>query len=116
MTPLSMRYCSANSPETSALASSMALPVSCSSCRAVVGVAAAEDLVDHADRRQRAELGVAQPGIDRQMVLDVLQLRREALQLLRLGVIAHGDEGLESRLVAEPLILVGLVGSDGRLD
>ena len=36
MTPLSMRYCSANSPEMSALASSMALQVSCSACRGVV--------------------------------------------------------------------------------
>ena len=49
-------------------------------------------------------------------VLETLQLAAELGQLLRLGVIAQGDEGLEGGLVVEPVVLVDLVGPDGRLD
>ena len=37
-------------------------------------------------------------------------------QLLRLGVVAQRDERFERGLVAEPLVLVGLVRADRRLD
>ena len=60
--------------------------------------------------------GLRSVGIDRQVVLDVLQLGGEARQLLGLGVVAHGDEGLERGLGVEPLVFVDLVGADGRLD
>ena len=83
---------------------------------AAVGVARREHGVDDADRRQRAELRVAVLRIDRQVVLDLLQLAAEPRQLLRLGVVTQRDERLERRLVVEPLVLVDLVRADGRLD
>ena len=83
---------------------------------AAVAVAGGEDLVDDADRRERAELRVAVARIDRQVVLELLQVIAERLQLLRLGLVADGDERLERRLEVEPLVLVDLVRADGRLD
>ena len=55
---------------------------------AAVAVARGVDLVDHDDRRQRAQLRVALLRIDRQVVLDVLQLAGESLQLGGLGLVA----------------------------
>ena len=81
-----------------------------------VAVAGGVDLVDHDDRRQRAELRVALLRIDRQVVLDVLQLAGEPLQLRGLRLVAHRDVGLERGLVVEELVLVDLVRPDGRLD
>ena len=83
---------------------------------AAIGVARREHRVDDPDRRHRAQLGIAVLRIDRQVVLDVLQLGPEPRQLLRLGIVAERDEGLERRLVVEPLVFVGLVRTDGRLD
>ena len=83
---------------------------------AAVAVAGGEDEVDHADGGERAQGRVAQRGRDGQVVLDVLQLRPEAGQLGRLRLVAHGDEGLEGGLGVEPLVLVDLVGPEGRLD
>ena len=37
-------------------------------------------------------------------------------QLVGLGPVLDGDEGLERRLVVEPVVFVDLVGPDGRLD
>ena len=82
----------------------------------LVGVAGAEDDVDDADRRHAAQLRVAQLGVDGQVVLDVLQRPRQLRQLGGLGVVAHGDVGLERRLGAEPAVFVDLVRADGRLD
>ena len=73
---------------------------------AAIGVARREHGVDDADRRQRAELRVAVLRIDRQVVLDLLQLGPEARQLLRFGVVTQRDERLERRLVVEPLVFV----------
>ena len=50
---------------------------------AAIAVAGREHRVDDADGRQRAELGVAVFRIDRQVVLDLLQLGPEPRQLLR---------------------------------
>ena len=83
---------------------------------AAVAVAGREDDVDDTDRRQRAQRRVPQRRVDGQMVLDVLQMRAEPLQPGRLDVVAQRDEGLEGRLVVEPLVLVDLVRPDGRLD
>ena len=83
---------------------------------AAIGVAGREHDVDHTNRRQRAQLGVAVVGVDRQVVLEILQLRTEARELRSLGIVADGDERLEGRLVIEPLVLVDLVRADGRLD
>ena len=55
-------------------------------------------------------------GIDGQRVLEPLQLGAEHAELLRLGVVAQRDERFERRLVAEPLVFVGLVRADRRLD
>ena len=55
-------------------------------------------------------------GIDRQRVLELLQMGGERLQLLRLGFVANRDERFERRLGVEPLVLVDLVRADGRLD
>ena len=63
-----------------------------------------------------AELRVAEGGVDRQPVLEPLQLRGEAGELRRLLLVAHGDERLEGRLVAEPAVVVGLVGPDRGLE
>ena len=50
---------------------------------AVRAVARRVDLVHHADRRRRAQLRIAVLRIDRQVVLDLLQVRREVLQACR---------------------------------
>ena len=63
-----------------------------------------------------ASFGIAILRIDRQHVLDALQLAAEPRQLVRLDVVAKGDERLERRLVVEEFVLVDLVRSDGRLD
>ena len=81
-----------------------------------VAVARRIDLIDHHDRRQRAQLRVALLRIDRQVVLDVLQLSRESLQLRGLGLVEQGDVRLESGLVVEELVLVHLIRPDGRLN
>ena len=83
---------------------------------AAVAVAGREHDVDDADRRERAELRVAVLRIDWQRVLEFLQVRGERLQLLRLRFVADGDERLERGLEVEPLVLVDLVWTDGRLD
>ena len=83
---------------------------------AAVAVAGGEDDVDDADGRERAELRIAILGIDRQRVLELLQVRGERLQLLRLRFVADGDERFERRLEVEPLVLVDLVRADRRLD
>jgi hypothetical protein len=62
------------------------------------------------------ELGVAILRVDRQQVLDALQLAGEPRQLLRLDVVADGDERFERRLVVEEFVLVDLVRSDGRFE
>ena len=67
---------------------------------------AAVDDVDDADRRERAELRVAEGGIDGQAVLEALQLAGELRELGRLGVVAQRDEGLEGGLGGEPGVLV----------
>jgi hypothetical protein len=54
--------------------------------------------------------------IDRQVVLDVLQLSRESLQLRRLRLVAQRDVRLESGFVVEQLVLVHLVRPDRRLN
>src|SRR5262245_47938749 len=53
---------------------------------APVRVAGGEDLVDDHDRSRAAEPGIAVFGVDRQVILDILQLAGEALQLARLGL------------------------------
>ena len=83
---------------------------------AAVGVARGEHDVDDGQRRKAGELRVAILRIDRQHVLDALQLAAEPGQLVRLDVVAKGDERLERRLVVEELVLVDLVRSDRRLD
>ena len=62
------------------------------------------------------QLRVAEFRIDRQVVFDLLELGSEARQLLRLHIVAQRDERLERGLVVEPLIFVGLVRPDRRLD
>ena len=84
---------------------------------AAVAVAGGVDLVDDGDRRQRAELRVAVLRIDRQVVLDVLQLARRASAASRsrprsCTVMYASNAGL----VVEQLVLVHLVGPDRRLD
>ena len=77
---------------------------------AAIAIARREDGVDDANRRQRTQLGVAILRIDRQVVLDLLQLGSETRQLLCLRIVAKRDERLERGLVVEPLVLVDLVG------
>ena len=83
---------------------------------APIGVAGGEDLVDDDDRREGAELRIAVLRVDRQVILDILQLAGELLQLGRLRFVDNRYERFESRLVVEQLVLVHLVGSDRRLD
>ena len=83
---------------------------------AVIRVAGRKHDVDDADRRVAAELGAAELRIDRQAILQVLQLAAEALELRRLVAVGERDERFERRLEVEPLVLVDLVGPDGRLD
>ena len=79
-------------------------------------VAGREQDVDDVSGASAAELRVAVLRIDRQHVLDALQLAAEPRQLLGLGVVAQRDERLERRLVVEELVFVDLVRSDGRVD
>ena len=60
--------------------------------------------------------GLPQRRIDGQRVLQALELGAEDLELLRLGLVADGDERFERRLEVEPFVLVDLVRADGRLD
>ena len=83
---------------------------------AAVAVARREHGVHDGNRRQGAERRVAVLGVNRQMVLDVLQRAGKLLQLGRFGLVLDGDEGLERGLVVEPLVLVNLVGPDRQLD
>ena len=74
-----------------------------------VGVAGREDDVDDADWRERTQLWVAKLGIDREVVLEVLQIRAESLELCRLIVVADRDERLECGFVVEPLVLARML-------
>ncbi len=83
---------------------------------AAVAVAGGEDLVHHHERREGPELRVAQRRIDRQVVLDILQLAAELLDLRALLLVEDRDVRLERRLVVEELVLVDLVRANRRLD
>ncbi len=83
---------------------------------AAVRIPRSEDHIDDADGGELAELGGPVPGLDWQRVLQFLQVARERLQLLRLHVVAHGDERFERGLVVEPFVFVHLVRPDGGLD
>src|SRR5262249_46872228 len=65
---------------------------------------------------ERSELRIAIPRVEWKIVFNLLQLRAEARQLAGFLLVADGDEGFEGSLVVEPLVLVHLVGADGRLD
>ena len=52
----------------------------------------------------------------RQVVLDFLQVRGDDLELVGLGFVADGDVGFEPGLVAEQLVVVGLVRADGDVE
>src|SRR4030095_9129413 len=75
-----------------------------------------ENHVHDPDGRHRTQLRSAVLRIDRQRVLELLEVARKRLQLLRLGIVSNGDEGFEGGLGVEPLVLVNLVRTDGRLD
>ena len=81
-----------------------------------VAIARREHDVDDANWRQGAEFAVPVLRVDRQRVFELLQMRREGLQLLRLGIVSNGDECFERRLGVEPFVFVHLVRTDGRLD
>ena len=83
---------------------------------AAVALPGGEDDVHHADGSHPPELRVAEGGVDGQAVLEPLELRGEAGELRRFQVVADGDEGLEGGLVAEPAVVVGLVGPDRGLE
>ena len=83
---------------------------------AMVGVARTEDFIDHDHRRKGADLRVAIFRVDREMVLDVLELAGKFLQLRAFRFVLDGDEGLEAGFVIEPFVFVNLVGPDRRLD
>ena len=53
---------------------------------------------DHHHRGKSAELRVAIFRVDREMVLDVLELAGKFLQLRAFRFVLDSDEGLESRL------------------
>ncbi len=67
-------------------------------------------------RDEAATRRLARLGGDGEVVLHVLQLRREARQLPRLRLVPDADERLEGRLGVEPVVLVHLVRADGGLD
>ena len=63
-----------------------------------------------------AELRIAILRIDRQVVLHLLQMIGEEPQLGCLGVVANIDVGFERGLVAENLVVVRFIGTDGDVD
>ena len=83
---------------------------------AVRAIARSVDFVHHADGRRRAQLRIAVLRVDRQVVLHFLQVRRDGLELVGLRFVADGDVGFEAGLVAEQLVVVGLVGADGDVE
>src|SRR5882762_3571720 len=83
---------------------------------AMVAVAAAEDLVDHLDGSEGAQLRIAQLRVDGERVFDALELGGETRELRGLPVVDQRDEGLERGLLVEPVVGVDLVGPDGGLD
>ena len=83
---------------------------------AVRAIARREDFVHHANRRSGAQLRIAVARIDRQVVLHFLQVVGEELQPGGLLVVADGDVGFERGLVAEQLVVVGFVGTDGDVE
>ena len=50
------------------------------------------------------------------MFSTLLQVRRDGFELVGLGFVADGDVGFEAGLVAEQLVVVGLVGADGDVE
>ncbi len=82
----------------------------------MVAVAGTEDFVHHHDGRERAELRVAILRVDREMVLDVLELGGIFLELGGFVGVLDGDERFETGFVVEPAVFIDLVGSDSRLD
>ena len=83
---------------------------------AAVSFARAEDFVDDANRRRRAQLWIAILRIDRQIVFQFLQVLTELRQLRRLSIVAQSHVGFERCLVTEQFIFVCLVRPDGDVD
>src|SRR5471030_1733880 len=80
---------------------------------AVSAVSGGEYLVHHADGGRRAELRIAVPRIDGQVIFDLLQVGGDHLQAVGFSVVANSDVGFESGLVAEHFVVISFVGTDG---
>ena len=78
-----------------------------------VRIACGEDHVDDTDRGQGAKRGIPMRRVDRQVILQFLQVTAETPEPIGFAVVADGHERLERRLVVEPLVLVDLVRPNG---
>ena len=79
-------------------------------------IAGRKHLVHHPNRRLRTKLRIAVFGVDRQVVLDLLEACGEQMQAIRESVVADGDVGFEAGFVTEELVVVGFVGADGDIE
>jgi hypothetical protein len=82
----------------------------------VRAIAGGQNLIDHSNRRERSQLGIAVLGVQRQVVLNLLKMIREHLQLGRLLLIAQRHISFKRGLVSEQVVVVCLVGPDGHVD
>ena len=79
---------------------------------AVRAIASRHDLVHHRDRRQRSQFRIAVPRLDRQVILDLLQMARERFQAVRFAVVAQVHVGFVRSLVAEEFVVVSFIRAD----
>ena len=86
------------------------------SLHAAVAFAGAEDFVDDANRRRRAELRISITRIHRQIVFQLLQVPAELRELRRLRVVAQRYVRFERSFVTEQLVFVSFVWSNRDVD
>ncbi len=79
-------------------------------------VAGGDDLVDHADWRAPADLGILIFRIHGQVVLDILHVPAEELKLRGFGVVPQIDVGFVGRFIAEQLVIIGFVRPDSDIE
>src|SRR5690242_16933918 len=86
--------------------------IECCRPHTVVAVTGRKHLIDDTNRRDRAESWIAVGRIDRQVVLDFLEVIRKALDFCSFYVVLQADIRLERSLVSEEFISICFIWSD----
>ena len=79
-------------------------------------VAGGDNFIHHSDRSQRPQLRILVLRIQGPVVLDLLDVVGEILHLRRFLLVAQRNVSLEGCLVAEQIIVVRFVRTDGNVD